>query len=159
DSISTKFELGARLGGSRTGAVYRAVDRATGQPAAVKVVAPAGVALPGIAQRLERELKQLERVQSAGGAKLLASGKRGDDCWVAVELLEGAQPLGAAIGSRGPLASDQAAALIEVVGEALIEAAQVGVVHRDLAPKNILFAGTDVKLINFSLPVPGDKIA
>src|SRR5262249_12616474 len=101
DSISSKFELGARLGGNRTGAVHRAVDRATGQPAAVKVVAPAVVALPGIAQRLERELKQLERVQSAGVAKVLASGKRGDDCWVAVELLEGAQPLGAAIGARG----------------------------------------------------------
>jgi hypothetical protein len=36
----------------------------------------------------------------------------------------------------------------------LIEAAQVGVVHRDLAPKNILFSGNEVKLINFSLPVP-----
>jgi len=28
------------------------------------------------------------------------------------------------------------------------------VVHRDLAPKNILFAGDQIKLINFSLPVP-----
>jgi len=154
DPISAKFTLGGRLGGGRTGSVHGAIDKATGQAAAVKLIAPAVVALPGLAQRLERELKQLERVQSAGVAKVLASGKRGDELWVALELLEGAQTLADAITTRGPIPIDRAAQLIEVVGEALIEAAQVGVVHRDLAPKNILFAGAEVKLINFSLPVP-----
>jgi eukaryotic-like serine/threonine-protein kinase len=159
DALSAKFELGQALGGHRTGVVHRATDKATGQPAAVKIISPAVVALPGLAQRLERELKQLERVQSAGVAKVLASGKRGDDSWVALELIDGAQTLAEAIAARGPIALDQAAHLIEVIGEALIEAAQVGVVHRDLAPKNILFAGAEVKLINFSLPVPTtDKV-
>jgi serine/threonine-protein kinase len=154
DSISARFELGPQLGGHRTGAVHRATDRTTGQPAALKIIAPEVLSLPGVAPRLERELKQLERVQSAGVAKVLASGKRGDDSWVAIELLDGAQTLAAAIAARGPIGAEQASHLIEVVGEALIEAAQVGVVHRDLAPKNVLFAGADVKLINFSLPVP-----
>jgi Protein kinase domain len=159
DPISARFELGDRLGGGRTGAVHRATDKTTGQAAAVKIIAPAVVALPGLAPRLERELKQLERVQSAGVAKVLASGKRGDDSWVALELLDGAKTIAEAIVARGPIPLDQAAQLIEVVGEALIEAAQVGVVHRDLAPKNILFAGAEVKLINFSLPVPtSDKV-
>jgi len=153
DPISAKFAVASRLGGGRTGSVYSATDKATGQAAAVKIIAPAVIALPGLAQRLERELKQLERVQSAGVAKVLASGKRGDELWVALELLEGAQTLADAITTRGPIPIDRAAQLIEVIGEALIEAAQVGVVHRDLAPKNILFAGAEVKLINFSLPV------
>jgi serine/threonine protein kinase len=160
DALAAKFQLGDQLGGSRTGAVYRAVDKATGQAAAVKIIAPAVVAIPGLAQRLERELKQLERVQTAGVAKILAAGKRGDDTWLALELLDGAQTLSEAISARGPIPYEQAAGLIEIIGEALIEAAQVGVVHRDLAPKNILFAGGDVKLINFSLPVPPtDKAA
>jgi len=154
DTLSERFELGDRLGGSRTGTVHRARDKQTGAAVAVKLVAPAVTSLPGVAQRLERELKQLERVQSAGVAKIVASGKRGEETWVALELIEGAQTLADAITARGPIALDQAAHLIEVIGEALIEAAQVGVVHRDLAPKNILFAGGDIKLINFSLPVP-----
>jgi hypothetical protein len=154
DGLASKFELGDKLGGSRTGAVHRATDKATGAAAAVKIIAPAVVALPGLTQRLERELKQLERVQSAAVAKVLASGRRGDDTWVALELLEPTQTLADAIAARGPMPAVQAARLIEIVGEALIEAAQVGVVHRDLAPKNVLFAGNDVKLINFSLPVP-----
>jgi len=163
DPLTTRFELGNRLGGSRTGTVTRAKDKTTGAAVAVKVVSPAVTALPGVAQRLERELKQLERVQSSGVAKVVASGKRpgaaGDETWVALELLDGAQTLAEAISARGPIAADFAAHLIEVIGEALIEAAQVGVVHRDLAPKNVLFAGNDVKLINFSLPVPTtDKV-
>ena len=159
DGLAAKFDLGDRLGGSRTGAVHRATDKASGQPAAVKIIAPAGIALPGLAQRLERELKQLERVQSEGVARVLASGKRGDDSWVALELLDGAQTLAQAVAVRGPMPLSAAAQLITVIGEALIEAAQVGVVHRDLAPKNILFSGNDVKLINFSLPVPtSDKV-
>jgi serine/threonine-protein kinase len=159
DTLTSKFELGPRLGGSRTGAVHRAVEKATGKPCAVKLVSPAVVALPGVAQRLERELKQLERVKSAGVCHVIASGKRGEETWVATELLDGAQTLAEAISARGPLPQDQAADLVELIGEALIEAAQVGVVHRDLAPKNILFAGQDIKLINFSLPTPtNDKV-
>jgi hypothetical protein len=159
DSLAAKFDLGDQLGGGRTGAVYRATDKATGQPAAVKIIAPAVVVLPGLAQRLERELKQLERVQSGGVARVLASGKRGDDSWVALELLDGARTLAEAVAARGPMPVPTAAHLVTVIGEALIEAAQVGVVHRDLAPKNILFVDNDVKLINFSLPVPtSDKV-
>ena len=144
DALTARFTLGETLGGSRTGTVYRATDKQSNAQVAVKVVAPAVTGLPGVAQRLERELKQIERVQSAGVAKVLASGKRGqagDETWVAAELLDGAQTLSESITARGPLPLDAAAHLIEVVGEALIEAAQVGVVHRDLAPEELLFAG------------------
>ena len=162
DSLTARFELGDKLGGGRTGSVHRAADKQNGGAAvAVKLVSPAVLALPGVAQRLERELKQLERVQSAGVAKVFASGKRGEEFWVALELLDGAQTVAEAINARGPIPLEHAAHLIEVVGEALIEAAQVGVVHRDLAPKNVLFAPStgDIKLINFSLPVPtSDKV-
>ena len=154
DSLTARFELGQKLGGGRTGVVHRATEKASGKACVVKLVSPAVVALPGVAQRIERELKQLERVQSVGVCRVLASGKRGDEYWVATELLDGAHTLQEAISARGPIPPEQAADLVEVIGEALIEAAQVGVVHRDLAPKNILFAGQDVKLINFSLPVP-----
>ena len=121
DSLTARFELGPQLGGHRTGAVHRATDKTTGKAVAVKLVSPAVVGLPGVAQRLERELKQLERVSSAGVAKVIASGKRpGDVTWIAMELLDGAQTLDAAIRARGGIPLDQAADLISVIGEALI---------------------------------------
>src|SRR5690242_16484563 len=63
DALAARFDLGDRLGGAATGAVHRATDKQTGKPCAIKLVSRAVVALPGVAQRLERELKQLERVQ------------------------------------------------------------------------------------------------
>jgi hypothetical protein len=157
DPLTQRFQLGPALGGARTGAVHTATDKQTGSPAVVKIISPDVVALPGVSQRIERELKQLERVQSVGVARVLASGRRGEDWWVATELVESAQTLAQAITARGPIPLEQAAHLIEVIGEALIEAAQVGVVHRDLAPKNVLFAAADIKLINFSVPVPAER--
>src|SRR6185503_5101215 len=93
DVLTQRFQVGQRLGGARTGAVLRAVDTQSGGAAAVKIISHEVVALPGVAQRLERELKQLERVQSAGVARVLGSGRRGEDWWVAYELVEGAQTL------------------------------------------------------------------
>lgn len=158
DSLSTRFELGAKIGGARTGAVHRATDKTTGHPVAVKLVASGVVTPSGSVQRLERELHQLERIGGVGLAKIIASGKRGDEAWFAMELLEGARTLADAVGQSGPIAAPRAAEIMEAIGTALIEAAQAGVVHRDLAPKNVLLVGNDVKLINFALPVPADKV-
>lgn len=158
DSLSSRFELGARIGGGRTGGVHRATDKTTGSAVAVKLVASSVVAGSGVAQRLERELHQLERVGGDGVAKMIASGKRGDEPWFAMEFVEGARTLGDLVAQGGPIAGPRAAEIIEAIGTALIEAAQAGVVHRDLAPKNVLFAGNAVKLINFALPVPTENI-
>src|SRR5688572_367912 len=162
DSLGARFDLGERLGGATTGDVRRGTDKQGGGAVAVKLVSPAVMALPQIAQRIERELKQLERVDSGSVARVIASGKRGDQVWIATELVADAQTLAQAIGARGPLDAPAAAALIATIGEALIEAAKVGVVHRDLAPKNVLLAGGDlgrVKLINFCAPAPTSERA
>src|SRR5256885_14983729 len=57
DAFASRFELGAKLGGGRTGTVYKATDKQDGKAVAVKLVAATVVALPGVAQRIERQLK------------------------------------------------------------------------------------------------------
>jgi Protein kinase domain len=153
DSLAARFDLRERLGGTRTGVVCRGVDNQTKSAVAVKTLAAGITSSAAAVQRIERELKQLERIQHAGIAKVLASGKHDEQTWVATELVEGARPLSEVVRSHGPLSPTQASEVVELIGEALIEAAQVGVVHHDLAPKNVLLAGADLKLINFSVPV------
>lgn len=156
--IGGRFELGERIGGGVTGAVHRALDRQTHAAVAVKLIAPSLTAQPASAQRIERELKLLERVAHPAAVKVLASGKHGEQLWVATEWIDGAAPLAASLG-HGPIDSDRAATIVTAVGGALLDAAKVGVVHRDLAPKNVLVAGETVKVINFSLPIPGERYA
>lgn len=153
DTMAARYELRERLGGSRTGVVCRAVDKQTQATVAIKILSAQATATTAAMQRVERELKQLERLQHTGIAKVFASGKRDEQLWVATELVDGARPLSEVVRTHGPLSSSMAAELVEHIGEALIEAAQLGVVHHDLAPKNVLLAGSDIKLINFSAPV------
>jgi hypothetical protein len=157
--VGARFELGPVIGGSHTGEVHRATDTTTHAHVAVKLVAPGVLSIPQVAQRIERELKQLERVNHRGVAKVLASGKHGDRVFVATELIDGARSLGDLIAASGPVDAQRASELVLAIGEALIEAAKVGVVHRDLAPKNILVTPDSLRLINFAVPTPGDKVA
>ena len=55
----------------------------------------------------------------------------------------------------GPLPLDRATKIVHDVGVALAEAAKLGVIHRDVAPKNVLVGDQDeVHVINFGVAVP-----
>ncbi|HTJ47762.1 MAG TPA: serine/threonine-protein kinase [Kofleriaceae bacterium] len=159
DLVGGRFQLGERIGGGATGEVFRAGDTQASGQVALKMVAPAVTAIPQVAMRAERELKQLERVGSQAIAKVVASGKQGQQLWIATELVEDGISLDEVVAARGALDPSMASDLVVAIGEALIEAAKVGVVHRDLAPKNVLLVGDHVKIINFCVPVPtSDKV-
>ena len=159
--LGGRFQLGQRVGGGATGAVHRATDTQAPDPAgatvAIKLIAPAVMMPAAQGQRVERELKLLERVQAAEVARVLASGRQGDQVWVATEWVEGGLPLSAQV-EAGLVDGERAVELIAAIGVALLDAAKAGLVHRDLAPKNVLVAGDAIKLINFAVPTPGDKV-
>src|SRR5262249_39684315 len=149
-----RFKLGAQIGGHRTGQVYMGTDLTTGREVALKIVSPAVFPSPLVAQRTERELKQLMKVHSERVATIFDVGKEGDHTWVASELVSGAT-LAAIVAANGPLRPDQAVRLAIEVGEGLAEAAKFGVIHRDVSPKNVFILGDGrVKLLNFGIPTP-----
>ncbi len=154
--LGGRFELRDRVGGGETGAVHKGVDTQNGATVAIKLVAPEVIAQH--AQRVERELKLLEKVQSPVVARVLASGKHGEQLWAAIEWVEGGVPLSQTVPPSG-VDSEKASEIAVAVGGGLVEAAKVGVVHRDLAPKNVLVSSAGIKLINFALPVPAERVA
>jgi hypothetical protein len=150
-----RYELEAQLGGSRSGGVWRARDSQSGATVAYKVVAQGALPTTASLERAQRELKQLQRSQSNRVAKVLDFGKEADGrLFIASELVDG-QTLEQLVASGGPLPLDRTKAIVAQIGEALLEGQKVGVVHHDLAPKNIIVGANDeVKVINFVAPVP-----
>ena len=157
--LGGRFETGVQVGGGLTGEVYQARDVQSGGACAVKVVHSHVFPNQLMLQRAERELKQLERVQLSEVARILAHGRRGDRLWIAMEWIEGV-PLDRLVAQSGPMPPARAAAMVRAIAQGLAEVAKQGVIHRDLAAKNILVgAGDQVKIINFSVAAPfSDKV-
>ncbi len=162
--VGGRFQLGAKLGGGRTGDVFAAVDTSNGQPCVVKVVPESVVGKGEKAQRAERELKQLAKVASERIVRVLDAGAMpaggAPGLFVAMEQAPGTR-LDTVLASTGPLAPERVLAIAHEIAEGLAEAAKNGVIHRDVAPKNVLLLpGDKVKLLNFATPVPlNDKLA
>ncbi len=158
-ALAGRFMVGARIGGGVTGDVHASRDRQGGGACVVKLVDAAVFPTPLLMQRTERELKQLERLDADGVIKVLDHGKRDGRLWIATERFEG-RPLRDVVAESGPMPLDRAIRIVLAVGNALSEAARLGVIHRDLAPKNILIGADDrIKVINFGVAVPAsDKV-
>ena len=155
-----RFQPIEKIGGGRTGEVWRARDSQTGQEVAYKSVMPAVVSSPATLARTEREFKQLMRVSNPKVATVIECEKTPiGGLAIAMELCQGDSL--ERILAAGPVAFEQAKSIVAQVGLALLEAQKVGLVHRDVAPKNILVAASgDVKLINFPLAVPiNDRVS
>src|SRR5215831_2635346 len=153
--ISARFVPGPSLGGGASGEVFRARDQQTGAQVALKVVNPAVFPTPIAVERASRELRQLSRVTSERIARIIDFGKAADGrFFVATELIEGVS-LQQLVTREGPVPVGRARAFILQIGEALTEAQKAGVIHRDVAPKNVLVTeGDRVRVINFSVPRP-----
>jgi hypothetical protein len=149
-----RFQPIEKIGGGRTGEVWRARDSRTGQEVAYKSVMPAVVSTPATLARTEREFKQLMRVSNPKVATVIECEKTPiGGLAIATELCQGDSL--ERILAAGPVDFEQAKSIVAQVGQALLEAQKVGLVHRDVAPKNILVSASgDVKVINFPLAVP-----
>ena len=109
-----------------------------------------------MADRALRELKQLGKVTSERIVRVVDQGRLADGrIYVATEQVDGAVTLEELVGREGPLSLDRAKAIVLQVGEALTEAQKVGVIHRDVAPRNVLVGpGDRVKVGDFGLAEP-----
>lgn len=158
--VAARFQNVSKLGGGSTGEVWLAKDNESGIDVAYKLVATEALPTAATVARAEREFKQLQRVGSPRIAAILDCGRTAEErLYVALELCQGDSL--ERILKGGAVSLDKAKSIVSQVGQALLEAQKAGIVHRDVAPKNVLVSSTgEVKVINFPLAKPlSDKIA
>ncbi len=127
------------LGRGAMGVVYRAYDPGLNRKIALKVLRHRAhdESRRAVARvRLQREAQTLARLMHANVVAVFDVGTHGGDVFVAMELLEGdnlAQWL-----TRPEPSIDEILAIMLAAGEGLAAAHDVGIVHRDFKPSNVL---------------------
>ncbi len=130
--LGGRFELGPLLGRGAHGAVYAALDRASGREGALKLLS---APRPDAAARLEREGQLAAALDHPGLVALYEAGEVAGRRFLFYERVPGARSLDEALaGLSWPERLD----CLEQVIAAVAHAHERGVVHRDLKPSNVL---------------------
>ncbi|EYF00245.1 Serine/threonine protein kinase [Chondromyces apiculatus DSM 436] len=145
-----RFRIEHRAGAGGMGEVWKALDQATGQPVALKLLAGREHDEPA---RFAREAQILAALSHPHVVRYVSHGVNDEGApYLAMEWLEGedlAQRL-----LRGPLGVDESVALALDVATTLAVTHAGGVVHRDLKPSNLFLPGGQldaVKVLDFGI--------
>jgi len=146
--IAGRFEILAEAGRGGMGMVFRAQDRLTRTPVAVKVLRPARGDEDDEA-RFAREARVLGELDHPGIVRHIASGDADGLLYLVMEWLDG-ETLMARL-DRDPLSMAETVELARQVAAALAHAHERGLVHRDVKPSNLMAAGASWKLVDFGI--------
>jgi serine/threonine-protein kinase len=151
------YALESEVGEGGTSAVFRAKHPTHGT-VAVKVLREKLRADKTAVARFLREARFGERVQHPNVVRTLEIGDAGTGLhFLAIEWAKG-ELLEKYAKRRGPLPADEVAEIVAQIGEAVQAAHQVGVVHRDLKPDNLMYDAETrrVKLLDFGIATDTD---
>jgi serine/threonine protein kinase len=135
DLFAGRYRLGELIGRGGMSDVYRAEDRASGNPVAVKVVRSGD---PELARRLAQEVKVMQRMGHPGLIQLLDTGVADGQAYLVMELIDGATLAASLRG--GPLGARLTTKLGTTLADALAHVHQQGIVHRDVKPSNVMLS-------------------
>ena len=143
------YRLISRLGAGGMGEVWRAEDTRLLRQVAVKILPESLAADPEWKERFFREARTIAQLNHPNIATIYSIEEHGPTVFIAMELVEG-EPLSALI-ARGPMIPGDAIRVATHVSDALSEAHQKGIVHRDIKPDNIVVSTRAVKVLDFGI--------
>ena len=156
-----RYELLGELGRGAMGVVWRARDPVLGREVAVKqLLLPAGLAEAAAEQataRAMREARTAARLHHPNAISVFDVVTEDGQPWLVMEYLPSRSL--AEVLADGSLAPAEAARVGARVAAALAAAHELGIVHRDVKPGNILLGdGGTVKITDFGIARAGDDV-
>ncbi|MFE3041557.1 serine/threonine-protein kinase [Kitasatospora indigofera] len=153
--LADRYELGERLGRGGMGTVWRARDRMLDREVAVKELTVSHLPeeeLEILNARMKREASAAARIKHPGVITVHDVLEQDGRPWIVMELVDG-RSLADVISQDGTLLPREAAEVGAQVLAALHRGHQLGVLHRDVKPGNVLLErGTGrVVLLDFGI--------
>ncbi|MGW1744289.1 protein kinase domain-containing protein [Streptomyces sp. NPDC002092] len=138
--LAGRYRLLEQLGHGGMGTVWRAHDELLDREVAVKEVRVSGLSQEErsvLHARMQQEARAAARIKHPGVVTVFDVLQEGDSPWIVMELIEG-QSLEDILITEGTLLPRDAARFGAAVLAALDKAHQLGVLHRDVKPANVL---------------------
>ena len=132
DVIADRYRLVEVVGAGGMGIVWLADDLRSNRQVALKRPITPG---PGVRADLEREAEIAKRIAHPNAVNVFDVVGDDDDCWLVMEYFPATS-----LAAKGILPPREVAAIGAQVAGALAAAHEAGVVHRDVAPGNVLVA-------------------
>jgi serine/threonine protein kinase/class 3 adenylate cyclase len=153
EDLVGRFVLTEKLGEGAMGLVWRAEDRVEGGDVAIKLLSRDVVDQPD--KRFRREARLLAQISHPNVARFIDAAPEGDTPWIAIELVRG-RTLTEVVEDRGPLDEAEASSLITQAARGVAAGHEIGVVHRDLKPDNLMVVEAEqdrgtVKVVDFGI--------
>ena len=140
------FEILSFLGAGGMGEVYSARDTRLDRTVAIKILRSDKIGHP---ERFQREARAVSRLSHPHICSLYDIGEQDGTAFLVMEYLEG-QTLADRLDD-GALPLDEALRYGIQICDALDQAHQQGVIHRDVKPGNVMLTREGVKLLDFGL--------
>ena len=143
--VGSSYILVRPIGQGATGTVWRGVDRASGEQVAVKLLHESLLRQPKLVTRFVQERTILLMLRHRNVVRVRDLFSVGESLGLVMDLVPGGN-LREHLREHHTVPAGQAARLAAQVAAALAEAHELGVVHRDLKPDNILLQTEDGQL-------------
>src|SRR5271154_6830158 len=135
--LAQRYEVLGLLGEGGMGAVYKARDVELSRMVALKVIRPDLARNRAILDRFKQELILATQVTHRNVVRIYDLGEAEGIKFITMEYVDG-EDLSAVIHQRTKLPPKESVEIVEQVCRALRAAHNVGVIHRDLKPQNIM---------------------
>ena len=149
------YQLLEQIGSGATGVVHKAVHQQTGEIAAVKLITPSKTADDLIINSMIREASVLCQLDHKRIVKFIDTGVAGGHVFLIMEYVAAVDLMAILRRMATSTRIRVACGLIRQVLDGLTHAHDVGVIHRDIKPRNILVSqqagGLKAKLADFGL--------
>ena len=135
-ALGTQYQLTGLLGRGGMGSVYSAHEPFLDRQVAIKVL-PSDVAGGDARERFVREARTAARLSHPNIVPLYTFGQSGELLYYIMGFVDG-ESLEARLKRAGRIPSDDARRIMRELADALEYAHQLGVIHRDVKPDNVL---------------------
>jgi hypothetical protein len=139
-AVAGRYTIIEELGRGANGVVYRAKDEVLGRDVALKALPVPMSNDDSAVPRFRQEARALAKLNHPNIVQVYDFIEHERRMWTAIELVEGGD-LAAYLAERNRLSVPEACAIGARIAEGVAFAHNMGVIHRDLKPLNVLLAG------------------